>query len=358
MHYTRLYGQPQSGARISGFILRICGFVGKSFPFRLRRSIFAESKTYAMKKLILLLSLLSAAAVSAQDNLRTSFQFSLFPPLGTNGTYSGKYSNGASVNLLVGLSANERSFALGGFANIILNDAAGLQIAGLANYIGGSGKGMSLAGMTNVTRGTYSGVQIAGLANFSKDVSGLQAAGLFNVAGKVKGVQLTTLVNVAEDCPWPIGLINIIKNGEMGSGVSIDALGNATVALRSGGKYSYGILGFGINRRAGNRLVAEAGYGIHAPICGWFRINNEFKATNIGAGSEEQALNLGWLLAPSFVIWRHLDVFAGAGLNWLNCPDRLAGQIAPGRGILRSWSGQGGTNCLYIGFQAGIQYLF
>lgn len=312
-----------------------------------------------MKKLIILLSLFSVTAeAAAQDAFRSSFQFSLFPPLGTNGQYAGKYTNGASVNLIAGLSANERNFTLGGFANIILHDAAGLQLAGLTNYVGGDGKGLSLAGMANAVRGTYHGVQIAGLANFSKDVSGLQAAGLFNVAGKVKGVQLTTLVNVAEDCPWPVGLVNIIKNGEMGFGVSIDALGNAVAAFRSGGKYSYGILGFGINRRAGDRLVAEAGYGIHAPVCSWFRISNEFKAANIGAGTEEQALNLSWLLAPSFIIGRHLDVFAGAGLNWLNATDRLAEQLAPGWDALWHQYGHGRNNCLYIGFQAGIQYLF
>ena len=57
-----------------------------------------------MKKLIILLSLFSVTAeAAAQDAFRSSFQFSLFPPLGTNGQYAGKYTNGASVNLIAGL---------------------------------------------------------------------------------------------------------------------------------------------------------------------------------------------------------------------------------------------------------------
>lgn len=336
------------------------GSVGKCFTLRARRAIFAlQKQKEAMKRLIILLVLLaSPAAAEAQDNLYSMFQFSFVPPLGTNGKNSAEYTNGVSLNLIAGLSAKEDNFALSGFGNIILQDAAGMQVAGLANYIGGTGKGLSLAGMTNVTRSAYAGIQLAGASNIAGDVTGLQFAGLFNVAGKVKGVQVAALVNVAEESPWPIGLVNIIKNGEMGVGISYDVLGNVVVAFRSGGKYSYGILGFGVNRKTGGKMVAEAGYGVRLPICRWFRINNEFKATNIDAGSGSPSLNLSWLLAPSLRIGRHVDISVGTGVSWFNSPESIHESLLPSWGLLRQWTGCGRTSSLYIGCQVGIQFLF
>lgn len=85
-----------------------------------------------MKTRIILLFLLSITLrMSAQTEQPYSpFQVSLVYPLGTNGTRAGEYTNGVSVNLLAGLSRNEKFLTIAGISNIISNNATGAQIAG------------------------------------------------------------------------------------------------------------------------------------------------------------------------------------------------------------------------------------
>ena len=193
----------------------------------------------------------------------------------------------------------------------------------------------------NVTRGTFTGLQIAGLVN---------------VADKVRGVQLSTLVNVAQECDFPIGLINIIKNGEMGVAVTCDALGNAMVSFRSGGKYTYGIIGAGYNFRGGNGTVTEAGLGIHIPVCRFFRIDNELKAIAMDATSEAASLNFSYLAAPSFVIGRHYNIFFGPSINFLSAPDG-EDALQPGLDIWHTYE-NGRYKRAYLGYSVGVQYSF
>ena len=286
---------------------------------------------------------------------RTFFHFSLVPPIGTNGRYAADYSNAVSVNLLAGLSGGERAFAVSGISGIILGNATGLQAATVSNHVRGDGKGMEIAGILNRVKGSFDGLQLSAAVNAAGDVRGVQIAGLANVAKKVRGVQVATLVNVAEESDWTIGLINIVKKGEKLIGVTYDTFGNTLVAFRSGGKYTYGIIGAGYNPFLGNTVVTEAGLGIHIPVCRWFRVDNEFKATVMGAVSEDSSLNAGWLLAPSFIIGRHFNLFAGVSLNGLfNSSDEVRARLAPGLII-----GTGNSSrCYYAGYQAGIQYRF
>lgn len=229
------------------------------------------------------------------------FHFSFMPPLSSNGINASQYTNGASFSILAGMSANERNFTFASISNVIANEARGLQFAGISNYIGKQGQGVAFAGITNITKGTYKGVQLAGLLNTSKDITGLQFAGLLNIAGKVRGVQFAGLLNIAEESDCPIGLVNIVKRGEMGIALTYDILGNGIVSFRSGGKYTYGIIGFGYNHKlpGNNKTVAEAGYGVHIPCFSWFQINNEFKVTST-ATSDKPFLNASYSLLPSF----------------------------------------------------------
>src|SRR5690606_34217055 len=103
-----------------------------------------------------------------------------------------------------------------------------------------------------------------------------QIAGFVNIAQKVKGVQIAGFINIAEESDYPIGLINIIKNGERQLGVSIDDVGNTMLGFRSGGRKMYGILSAG-----GNYFIAEAPYALQAgmgfriPLSKTFRVNVE-----------------------------------------------------------------------------------
>ena len=350
------------------------------------------------------------------------FHFSFIPPLSSNGINASQYTNGASFSILAGMSANERNFTFASISNVIANEARGLQFAGISNYIGKQGqgvafagitnttkgtykgvqlagitniakgtykgvqlagllnttkgtykgvqlagitniakgtyKGVQLAGLLNTTKGTYKGVQLAGLLNTSKDITGLQFAGLLNIAGKVRGVQFAGLLNIAEESDCPIGLVNIVKRGEMGIALTYDILGNGIVSFRSGGKYTYGIIGFGYNHKLSgdNKTVAEAGYGVHIPCYSWFQINNEFKVTST-ATSDKPFLNASYSLLPSFKIKKHYNIFGGASLNYSTTTEMDNQTLFPQNNL---WKKQTDSRLqqLFIGYLVGIQYIF
>ncbi len=407
-----------------------------------------------MKKILLfaVCLLLSLNVFSQEKNFRpVQINFG-FPLSTTNVKKAKEYTNAFSINLLVGISKNERSLALAGVGNVISNNATGLQIAGVSNYIGnaghgivvagvtninkgayngiqisgvynysgsgngiavagvanmskgsyngiqvsgvynysGSGNGIAVAGVTNMNKGSYNGIQIggvynysgsgngiavAGVANMSKDsfiglqlsgvtniagdVKGLQFAGIMNIAKKVKGVQFATLLNVAEESNFPIAFVNIIKNGKMGVALSYDMMNNTMLSFRSGGKYTYGILGVGYNNLVndGSKIVAEAGYGIHIPITDWIEINNEFKATSVGFSNDKVCYNASYLLAPSFTFLNHFNVFGGANFNYLYSNYVNSEDLLPNNCL---WEKDNSDNKqrMFIGYQIGLQYVF
>lgn len=286
------------------------------------------------------------------------FHFSFMPPLSSNGINASQYTNGASFSILAGMSANERNFTFASISNVIANEARGLQFAGISNYIGKQGQGVAFAGITNITKGTYKGVQFAGLLNTSKDITGLQFAGLLNIAGKVRGVQFAGLLNIAEESDCPIGLVNIVKRGEMGIALTYDILGNGIVSFRSGGKYTYGIIGFGYNHKLSgdNKTVAEAGYGVHIPCYSWFQINNEFKVTST-ATSDKPFLNASYSLLPSFKIKKHYNIFGGASLNYLTTTEMDNQTLFPQNNLWKKHT-DNRLQQLFIGYLVGIQYIF
>lgn len=304
--------------------------------------------------------LLTVFHLSAQMNQGkyVPFHFSFIPPLSSNGINASQYTNGASFSILAGMSANERNFTFASISNVIANEARGLQFAGISNYIGKQGQGVAFAGMTNITKGTYKGVQFAGLLNTSKDITGLQFAGLLNIAGKVRGVQFAGLLNIAEESDCPIGLVNIVKRGEMGIALTYDILGNGIVSFRSGGKYTYGIIGFGYNHKLSgdNKTVAEAGYGVHIPCYSWFQINNEFKVTST-ATSDKPFLNASYSLLPSFKIKKHYNIFGGASLNYSTTTEMDNQTLFPQNNLWKKHT-DNRLQQLFIGYLVGIQYIF
>ena len=374
------------------------------------------------KTLLFLFCLLLSFNVFSQEKKFRPAQINFGFPLSTINVKKAKeYTNAFSINLLVGISKNERSLALAGISNVISNNATGLQIASVSNYIGNAGYGIEVAGVTNINKGSYNGIQasgvynysgsgngiavagvanmskgsyngiqvsgvynysgsgngiaVAGVANMSKgsyiglqlsgvtniagDVKGLQFAGVMNIAKNVKGVQFATILNVAEESNFPIAFINIIKNGKMGVALSYDNMNNTMLSFRSGGKYTYGILGVGYNNKVndGSNVVAEAGYGIHIPITNWLEINNEFKATSLGFSNDKVCYNASYLLAPSFTFLNHFNVFGGANFNYLYSNYVNSEGLLPNNCL---WEKDNNDNKqrMFIGYQIGLQYVF
>lgn len=315
-----------------------------------------------MKKVLLTamlgFALCNTAFSQADESKKSAFQLGLFTPLTTNGLRSAQFTNKVSVNLLVGVSKNENAFTLGGLSNVILNDAKGVQLAGLSNYVGNRGCGFQAAGFININKNGFAGLQLAGLTNFAGDVKGVQFAGLVNVAKDVKGVQFAGLINIAENSDVPIGLINIIKNGEMGIAITYDGIGNAVASFRSAGRYTYGIIGVGYNHKmTKNGVVTDAGFGAHIPVAKWFRVNNEIKASTIGSNSSESVNNFSYSLLPAFRFGRHFELFGGVSVNYMATKNMGAGGVFPSQFW---WKEHSSTKLqqVYIGYQVGLQYIF
>ena len=274
--------------------------------------------------------------------------------IGGLGNWVNSGFDGLQLGGLGNITRDTRAIQVAGLTNIS-KGLYGIQISGLTN-IAQDTYGLQLAGLFNVSHDLY-GMQLAGLFNCAKDVYGLQFAGLVNVAKSARGVQFAAILNVAEESDFPIGLINIIKQGDKGVALTYDILGNAVMSFRSGGKYTYGILGVGCNAQIEERLVVEAGYGLQIPVCRWLDVNNEFKATTMGYNSGYTRSNFSYLLAPSFTLWRHCNLFAGASINYFMSDRASAATLLPNAGLWRK-EGDRGIGQLYLGYQVGVQYVF
>ena len=253
--------------------------------------------------------------------------------------------------LLNTTSGSYYGIQVGGLGNVT-KDAVGVQVGGLFN-VARKFYGIQIAGVMNVAQDIY-GFQLAGVTNVAKDVRGLQLAGVANIAKEVKGVQFAAILNVAEESDFPIGLVNIIGNGDMGVALTYDMLGNSMVAFRSGGKYTYGILGVGYNQCLAERVVAETGYGLRLPLCRGLQVNNELKAT---APINTSSANFSYLLAPSLTLWKHFNLFGGPSLNFLMADTAEATNLLPKHALWNKRPGEGARS-LYIGYQVGVQYIF
>lgn len=417
-----------------------------------------------MKKLLLSIFILLASGTAfSQNTYYAPVQIGFIPPVCSNGSLARQYVNGASFNVLGGVSAGEKYFTFSGLYSVILGDAGGLQFAGLYNHVGNNGNGLLFGGLVNVVRGNYTGLQFAGLGNtvrdmrglqfggignIASDMSGLQFGGIFNVAANVTGLQFGGLVNIASDVRWfqfagisnvtanaqglqfagianiaadvtglqfagitnitgnargfqfaglwnttgnvngfqfaglfnharnvsgvqfagllniaensdyPIGLVNIIRNGSKAVGVTYDGLGNSVLAFRSGGRVFYGILGIGYNHKApGDSFVTEAGYGIHINCTPWLRINNEFKAAVIGNFNDRATYVSTYALLPAFRIGM-VEIFGGPTFNHMSSDNRANDALFPGKPLWERTSDSGWRATLHIGYQVGVQVVF
>jgi hypothetical protein len=158
----------------------------------------------------------TVAAASQTDSAHYSgFHFGLIYPLSTNGRLAPQYTNGVSWHALAGVSQNEQTFTLSGLANIVYNDATGLQLAGIFNYVGHNGTGIMLSGMVNNVENNYRGVLLSGLINRNRnEVTGIQIAGLLNASDDLTGMQIAGLLNASDNLTGMqiAGLLNASDN--------------------------------------------------------------------------------------------------------------------------------------------------
>ena len=366
-----------------------------------------------MKYLVQKINLLKATAFALL--LLTSFNlFAQIPgkihvgfiyPLSTNGTNAPLDTNNFSIHLIAGVSAAERGLTFAGLSNFIRKDAVGSQFAGFSNHIGGTatgtqfagfantyggGKGAAFAGFANVAHGNVKGAQFAGFLNYANsikgpqfagfanisnhkssesqiagfinkgvDVKGTQVAGFINMVKKVKGAQIAGFINIADSSDYPIGIINIIKNGEKSIGVTTDETQTTMLSFRSGGKSLYGIIGVGYNFKNEDEVyAAELGFGAHFFSSNVFSLNAELVASTLESFDAGEYFKTSFRLMPNIKLFKTLGIFGGPSFNYVTTNTQEGKQLYTKN--LRSWDNKWGNdyNALYVGYTAGLQIIF
>lgn len=340
-------------------------------------------------KAILFLLFLSAVTKSfGQQSNTHKLHFGFIYPLSSNGTHAPLDTNNFSFHLLAGISAEERGVSFAGLTNIVRNNTSGFQFAGFSNHIRktangglfagflntyhdgnfaaagfgniavGEVKGAQFAGFINVS-GKNRGSQFAGFINKAKDVDGAQFAGFINIAKKVKGIQFAGFMNVADSSDYPIGIINLVKNGEKSIGLTTDETLTTLLSFRSGGKVLYGIIGIGYNFKNSDEVYAfEAGLGAHLFQSNSFRLNAEIFGTALESFKAGEYTKTSLRLMPALKITKNLEIFGGPSLNYLNT-NTTEGRTLHDK-YITTWENKWGNNfqALYIGYGGGIQYIF
>ncbi|SHM90802.1 hypothetical protein SAMN05444266_11389 [Chitinophaga jiangningensis] len=339
-----------------------------------------------MKTFFLTLGMICVMVVTyAQTSYYAPAHVGIVYPLSTNGTNAAKYTNRFSLHAIAGLSYGETGVIVSGFSSVIKDEAHGVQIAGFSNHIGHTNKAVTLAGFTNIihqradgitiagfgnfvkqqmngiqlagfvnTAGNVNGLQIAGFANKAADTK-LQIAGFINIAKKVKGVQLAGFINIADSSDYPIGIVNIIRNGEKQVSLSIDESATTIAAFKSGGRSLYGILGVGYNFKSEQNLYAlQAGIGWHLPLLNRLRLNVEGTETilcDFKKGVYSKWTSGGYL---AYRFGSRFEVFAGPNINFVHIKDGAGADLISNY----IWSKSRSNNTfdgIFAGVQGGVQ---
>lgn len=372
-----------------------------------------------MRKLITSILLLAGLNSGAQNQIPGKVHFGLVYPLSTNGTHAPLDTNNFSVNLIGGVSAAERGAAFAGISNVVFNNVKGSMFAGFSNHVKqtadgalfagfantyGGGRGPAFAGFANISSGDANGAQFAGFANIAKDISGIQAggfanvaqdvkgaqfagftniaknvgvsqiggfanvakdvkgsqfAGFINIARKVKGAQVAGFMNIADSSDCPIGIINIIKNGEKSVGLTFDENQTSMVSFRSGGRVLYGILGIGYNFKNTDAVyAAEVGLGAHFFESKYFRLNTELISSTLTDFENGDYLKASLRVMPAIRIGKHLELFGGPSLNFITT-NTLEGMELQSK-YIKKWEGKWDEDFkgLYLGYTGGLHVIF
>jgi hypothetical protein len=312
------------------------------------------------------------------------YQVSLTPGLSSHGIYNSQVINHLSLNLIGGYTAGIQGIELGGVFNIDRNNVGFLQAAGVFNIVGGNLKGIQLAGVYNQILNNASGLQIAGLYNRTNNlISGIQLSGIGNVADTSHGFQLTGLinyskiagsqfsgllniskkvhgfqfgpVNIADSSDYPIGFINLIKNGQKSIALSYDDSKFIHLDFRSGGRVLYGLVGTGLSTVAGPyKYAMDLGFGAHVIRCEPFTVDGELvaQATTDLVKNTYQTYSLKVL--PAYRLTRHLNVFVAPAMNFTS--GSIGNQIKSSGWVFHQATNNTTTNILSADIGFGLQY--
>ena len=373
----------------------------------------------SIRNALLALPLFATLHSNAQAVGAKKVNIGLVYPVSTNGTHAAADTNLFSLNLIAGVSAAEKGFSFAGVSSVIRQDATGMQFAGFSNHVGKRAEGLMFAGFMNTYEGArgmqfagftniaakqvdgaqfsgflskasdlngaqfsgfanvarnvtgpqmagfsnvardLTGSQFAGFSNKAKNVKGSQLAGFINIAKKVSGLQASGFINIADSSDHPLGIINLIRDGEKSIGLSIDENETTLLSFRSGGKVLYGIISAGYNFRNTKEVFAfEAGIGAHFLNTPVFRMNAELSTQTLESFRSGEYFKSSVRLMPSLRPVPGLEIYGGPVFNYVNT-NTIEGRALRDK-YIHTWENRWGNNFegIYIGYHAGINILF
>ena len=303
--------------------------------------------------------------------------------------------NGAQVAGIFNMSENMTGGQAAGIFNLT-QDLTGGQAAGIINF-GQNIEGVQGAGIANIAQ-AITGIQGAGIANAAETVTGLQGAGIANAAlgdvtgvqgagitnfalGNVTGVQGSAIANVAlgdikgvqvglfnfckGNASFQLGLINYSRNGVFEFGASYTTDEKVRLALNSGNKHLYTVLGAYINPNnydaKTNTKNATAFFGLGSRIEVWkfnFDIEamiNEVFIVNMSEPDDKKKVTTmaypSARVAVGFTPIKHLNIFAGFSMA-LETSENGKAFIGHKRNMVIN----AGSSTLYPEFDFGIKF--
>lgn len=283
------------------------------------------------------------------------YQLSLLPGIGTHGFANSRAVNDVSVNIIGGHAGGVEGVEVSGVFALNELDVSHVQAAGVFNLVGGDMRGVQLAGAINHAVGSLSGVQVAGVYNAAGErVKGMQIAGLVNRAGKVDGVQLAGLVNIADSSDYPIGLVNLVKNGHRSLSIEGDTQGRFRVGFRSGGRVMYGLvgLGYGVARQR-LRYLAQAGIGTRLVTGKRFGLDVEL-VSETGTDFRRSQSQLDVSILPQIALMPQVRLYGGPVLGMVTA-DKHPIEDRP-LWVLDRFNGE--KALLFADFTVGLRYVW
>ncbi|MBL0316515.1 MAG: carboxypeptidase-like regulatory domain-containing protein [Flavobacteriales bacterium] len=243
------------------------------------------------------------------------FQFSGFNNLNIGETEAVQFAGFANTNL-----QNTTGVQFAGFGNVNLGEVEAVQFGGFANVNCKKANAVSIAGFANCALDTMKGVQVAGAFNIAlKEFHGVQISGLVNIAGKVKGSQIGVF-NFADSLTGvPIGLLSFVNRGYHKLELSYDELGYGGLALRTGVRQFYNIIGAGVQQNTLRDSVQWCfGYGIGTAPKLSERLSMNIDLTSkqfVFANVDHLNLLARMTVGLDFHITPHLSLFGGVNVN-------------------------------------------
>jgi hypothetical protein len=291
----------------------------------------------------------------------------------------------AGVN--AAMRARGRSAQITSGANLVFDEMEGVQIGGFSYATTLRGFQIGTVGMAQEVGGQFGAVNIARSSNvqvgalnlterscvqvgaFNIDTAetvtqigafNIEAGetvtqiGALNIAREASGVQIAAL-NIAEHSDYPIGVLNLVRDGYHAVGLWVNELGAPNFGLKLGGTYLYTFLAASIQPKSSPRWwTGGGGIGGHVPL-GKFFVDIEAASSSVFEGhwKNPQSIlcsaraNLGWQILPS------LAIVGGPSFNVLVSHD--SSDVDLGAALQRIIDHGATTVRLFPGLSLGLQ---